>query len=287
VSPQVAHSAVGPVVSPQVAHSAVGPVVNQASKRILITGASSGIGRALAFEAASQKMDVILSARREPELASLAAELKGKYSVNVHIIPADLSQVASAKALCAAVNAIGPLDALINNAGYGLFGEFKDCALDDTLKMAELNMLSLTVTCRLLLPGLLQTRGKIMNVASTAAFQPGPYMAAYYASKAYVLSFSEALAEELAASSVSVTALCPGPTRSGFQDRAAMHDSALVKDKSLPTSEAVARYGFSAMQKGKRVAVHGIMNWLMAQSIRLTPRVVVTKLVRFLSRPSA
>jgi uncharacterized protein len=255
-------------------------------KRILITGASSGIGRDLALIAASQNMDVIISARRETELAQLATELKTKNAIEVHIIPADLSTIEGAKALCVKVNAIGPLDALVNNAGYGLFGEFKDCALDDTIKMAELNMLSLTITSRLLMPGLLQTKGKIMNVASTAAFQPGPYMAAYYATKAYVLSFSEALAEELAPHGLTVTALCPGPTQSGFQDRAAMHDSALVKNKSLPTSEAVALYGFQAMQKGQRVAIHGMMNWLMAQSIRFTPRIIVTKLVKFLSKPT-
>jgi uncharacterized protein len=254
------------------------------SKLALITGASSGIGRDLAFELAALGFDLIISARREQELQRLAAEIKAKCAREVHCVVADLSSSTGAESLAHQVNQIGQVARLVNNAGYGLFGEFKDSALDDELKMMQLNMLSLTILTKRLMPALLATRGRVLNVASTAAFQPGPLMAVYYATKSYVLSFSEAIAEELAPFGVSVTALCPGPTASGFQDRAAMHDSALVKGKKLPTSAEVARYGVRAMESGKRVAIHGIMNWLMAQSIRFTPRRVVTWLVKNLSK---
>jgi uncharacterized protein len=262
----------------------VGSSTPTGQKRALITGASSGIGKALAFEAAAAGYQLILSARRKAELDALASAIGAKHTVAIECVLADLATAAGADALAAAVQRTGPLDVLINNAGYGLFGEFKNSALDDELAMMQLNMHSLTILTKRLLPGLLQTRGKIMNVASTAAFQPGPLMAVYYATKAYVLSFSEALAEELSTSGVSVTALCPGPTASGFQDRADMHASALVKGKKLPTSAEVARYGFRAMRRGQRVAVHGTLNWLMVQSLRLTPRRVVTWMVNAMSK---
>jgi short-subunit dehydrogenase len=177
------------------------------------------------------------------------------------------------------------LHVLVNNAGYGSFGEFKDASLDDELTMMQVNMQALVALSKLFLPDLLVNRGKILNTASTAAFQPGPYMAVYYASKAFVLSFSEAIAAELAGSGVTVTALCPGPTASGFQDKASMQASALVKGKRLPTSEAVAAAGYKAMQRGRRVFIPGAMTWLMAQSPRFTPRNMVTAVVKMMSRP--
>jgi short-subunit dehydrogenase len=151
--------------------------------------------------------------------------------------------------------------------------------------MMQLNMNTVVALTHLFLPDLLATRGKILNTASTAAFQPGPYMAVYYATKAFVLSFSEAIASELEGSGVTVTALCPGPTASGFQDKADMHDSALVKGKKLPSSEEVAAAGFRAMQRGQRVYIPGVLNWIMAQSIRFTPRTLVTAIVRQMSKP--
>jgi uncharacterized protein len=141
------------------------------------------------------------------------------------------------------------------------------------------------VLTKLFMPDLIATRGKVLNTASTAAFQPGPYMAVYYATKAFVLSFSEAIASELEDTGVTVTALCPGPTASGFQDKADMHASALVKGKRLPTAQAVAAEGYRAMQRGQRVFIPGAMNWLMAQSPRFTPRNVVTRLVKAMSKP--
>ena len=152
--------------------------------------------------------------------------------------------------------------------------------------MIDVNITALTRLTKLLLPAMLAQRdGRILNVASTAAFQPGPYMAVYYATKAYVLSYSEALAEELAGSGVSVTALCPGATESGFSAAASAENSGLFKGRRLPTSREVAEYGIVAMERGQRVAIHGVMNWLMAQSLRLSPRRAVTAMVAYMSRP--
>jgi short-subunit dehydrogenase len=142
--------------------------------------------------------------------------------------------------------------------------------------MMHLNMDALVSLTRLFLPDLIVRKGGLLNVASTASFQPGPMMAVYCATKAFVLSFSEAIGEELAADGVTVTALCPGATASGFQDKAAAGDSALFKGRRLPTSDEVAKYGFEAFQRGKRVAIHGVMNRLMAESVRFLPRRVVT-----------
>lgn len=252
---------------------------------VLITGASSGIGTELAREYARRGHPLCLSARREADLRRLATELQREHGVAVTVHAADLSEPAAMDRLADALLARGePLAALVNNAGYGLYGEFADTDLADTRRMLRLNMEAPLVLSRRLLPLLVAGRGHVLNVASTAAFQPGPYMAAYYASKSFLLSLSEALAEEWGGSGVSVTALCPGPTASGFQDRAAMQDSALVKHKRLPSAAEVAGYGVVAAFRGQRVAIHGWVNTLLAQSVRLTPRRVVTALVAHLSR---
>ncbi len=252
----------------------------------LITGASGGIGHALAQQYAQHGHDVIVVARSAAKLDALAKQLSTQYGVQAHVITADLESPNGASDLHAAVKAKGlRVSVLVNNAGYGLYGEFKDSALAGELAMMQLNMTALVTLSKLFMPDLLQARGKLLNVASTAAFQPGPYMAVYYATKSFVLSFSEAIAAELQGTGVTVTALCPGPTASGFQDKAAMHDSALVKGKRLPTAEAVAAAGFKAAQRGQRVYVPGVMNWLMTQSVRYTPRNMVTWLVKAMSRP--
>jgi len=153
--------------------------------------------------------------------------------------------------------------------------------------MIQLNITALVTLTKLFLPGLLAARGKILNVASTAAFQPGPYMAVYFATKAFVLSFSEALAAELEDTGVTVTALCPGPTTSGFQDKADMHSSGMVKGRAMASSASVAEAGFRAMRKGQRVIIPGAQNWLMAQSVRIAPRNLVTAMVKKLAKPVA
>lgn len=250
----------------------------------LVTGASSGIGLHLAEELAAQGHDLVLVARRESALQSLAQRLR-RQGAAVTVIALDLS--ADADALIAELAELGlSPDVLVNNAGFGLFGKHADTDLADEQQLIDLNITALTRLTKQLLPAMLSRgQGRILNVASTAAFQPGPYMAVYYASKAYVLSYSEALAEELRGTGVSVTALCPGPTASGFQDRAAMQDSALVKSKRLPSAQSVARYGVQALMRGRTVAIPGWMNCLMAQSVRFTPRSLVTRMVAFMSRP--
>jgi short-subunit dehydrogenase len=252
----------------------------------LVTGASSGIGKALAENFAEYGYDVVLSARSVDKLEAVAGELQTRFGILAHVIPADLESAGGAVELHAEVKRRGlTLSALANNAGYGTFGEFKDMSLNSQLGMTQLNMTSLVALAHLFLPDLIATKGKMLNTASTAAFQPGPYMAVYYATKAFVLSFSEALAAELAESGVTVTALCPGPTASGFQDKAAMHQSAMVKGKRLPTSEDIARKGFRAMLRGRRVYIPGLKNWILAQLPRFSPRWLVTKIVIWVTGP--
>lgn len=253
----------------------------------LVTGASGGIGLHIATELAALGHDLVLVARGQRALDELAQALSQRHGIQAHVRALDLSLPDAADQLTAWLQAQAlPVDVLVNNAGFGLYGPHAQADLAEEQQMIQVNITTLTRLTKLLLPGMLsRRRGQVMNVASTASFQPGPYMAVYYATKAYVLSYSEALAEELRGTGVTVTALCPGPTTSGFQDKAAMHDSALVKGRRLPTSAEVAAYGVKAMRRGQRVAIHGCMNWLMAQSVRFTPRALVTRVVALMSRP--
>jgi short-subunit dehydrogenase len=257
-------------------------------KTVLITGASSGIGKALAHQFAHDGYQLVLAARSVAKLQALADELQQQFKVIVTVIGADLESQNGAAQLHADIKAQGiVLSALVNNAGYGTFGEFKDSSLTSEVAMMQLNMSTVVVLTRLFLPDLLATHGRILNTASTAAFQPGPYMAVYCATKSFVLSFSEAIASELESTGVTVTALCPGPTTSGFQDKADLGNSGLVKGKKLPTSEEVAALGYRAMQRGQRVYIPGFVNWAMAQSMRFTPRDLATKVVKIMLKPVA
>jgi hypothetical protein len=259
---------------------------NSAAKTVLVTGASGGIGEAIAEQFAKDGVNLVIVARSAKQLEANAAKWRAQYGIAVTVIASDLAQVGAAQALADKVLGQGiAIDYLVNNAGYGHFGLFAKSELDYEIGMMRLNMEALTILSKRFLPGIVARRGKIMNVASTAAFQPGPYMAVYYATKAYVLSFSEAIAEELDGTGVTVTAFCPGPTVSGFQDKAALHDSGLVKGRRMPGAEEVGIAGYRAMQRGQRVYIPGAMNWLMAQSIRYTPRRLVTKVVKRISRP--
>jgi hypothetical protein len=238
----------------------------------LITGASSGIGLEIARILAKDH-DVVLAARSEPALRELANELGGR----ARVVVSDLSEPAGAQKLAAEVPAV---NVLVNNAGFGDFGDFAAASPERLDQMIELNVGSVTRLSRVYLPAMLEHgSGRIMNVASTAAFQPGPLMAVYFATKAYVLSFSEALAEETRGSGVTVTALCPGPTASGFQAGAAMERSKLVSGKKLPTSASVAAFGVKAMNRGDVVAVPGFQNKVLAASVRFSPRPVIRRMV--------
>jgi uncharacterized protein len=250
----------------------------------LITGASNGIGLELAKVHASKGDNIVLVARNKTKLDELKAELEGKYKVTVYNIGKDLSAANSAQEVYNETKARNiQIDYLINNAGFGDFGMFVESDWNKELQMINLNITTLTQFTKLYLQDMVKRGGgKIMNVASTAAFQSGPTMAVYYATKAYVLSFSEAVDNEVRDKGVTITALCPGATESGFQSVAAMEESRLVKGRKLPTSQEVAEYGYKAMMKGQTVAIHGIMNWLLANSVRFTPRALVVKLTRFI-----
>lgn len=251
----------------------------------LVTGASSGIGLELARLFARDHHGLILVARREAELARVAEELRSLGSPAVWIVVQDLSRPSAAAEIHEAVVREGvSVDVLVNNAGFGAAGPFLATDLQSEMEMMQVNMVSLVHLTKLFLPEMVtRKRGRILNVASTASFQPGPLMAVYYATKAFVLSFSEALAEELRQTGVTVTALCPGPTRTEFQRRAGLEKSRLVSGfLAIQDAAAVASVGYRSMLRGRRIVVPGVMNWLLAESVRFTPRRLVTTLVRFL-----
>lgn len=252
---------------------------------ILITGATSGIGLELAKIHAQNGDRLILVARSTDVLATLQADFKTQFGTEVLPLRFDLSDRAAPSALYDAVKSAGwQVDALVNNAGFGDHGYFWDADPQKIHQMMDLNMTSLVQLTRLFLTDMLARKsGKIMNVASTAAFQPGPTMAVYYATKAFVLSFSEALSEELQGSGVTVTTLCPGPTPSGFQDRSGMHKSRILQFVPLTSSARVARECYHAMMRGKTVAIVGWINAAVVFSTRFAPRAAVRKISSFLT----
>jgi short-subunit dehydrogenase len=239
----------------------------------LITGASAGIGFELAKLCARDGHNVVLVARSGDKLAQLAAELEKAYKIRASVVAADLAQATGPDQVFAATQrAEIDVDILINNAGFGQFGLYVDTDLRGELQQIELNIASLTHLTKLyILPMVQRKRGRILNVASTAAFQPGPLMAVYYATKAYVLSFSGALSNELQGTGVTATCLCPGPTTTEFHQRAAMDRSNMMKAPFMD-ARTVAEIGYRAMLKGKPLVIAGRLNWLVAQSTRLAPR---------------
>ncbi len=252
------------------------------NKTALITGSSNGIGLELAKVHASKGDNLVLVARSKDKLEAIKKELESAYKIQVHIIAKDLSLPDAAQEVYneTSQNNI-QVDYLINNAGFGDFGMFYETDWNKELQMINLNITTLTHFTKLYVKDMVKRgNGKIMNVASTAAFQSGPTMAVYYATKAYVLSFSEAVDNEVRDKGVTVTILCPGATESGFQEKAAMQESKLVKNKKLVTSKTVAEYGYKAMMKGKTVAIQGFMNSVMANSVRFLPRSVVVSITR-------
>jgi uncharacterized protein len=250
----------------------------------LITGASGGIGEALARLLAAGGADLVLVARSADKLATLAGELSHAHRVQATVLVQDLSAIDAAERIHAELTARGvTIDILVNNAGFATYGPFIDTPADEEARLLQVNVVALTLLTKRILPGMVQRRrGKILNVASTAAFQPGPLMAVYYASKAYVLSFSEALSNETSDTGVTVTCLCPGPTRTGFQDRARMQESKLFSILSVMTAADVARAGYDAMMAGRAVVIPGLSNWLAVQSLRITPRAAVRRMVRMI-----
>lgn len=250
---------------------------------VLITGASSGIGRELSLVFAANGANLALVARSGGKLEQLARTIRERHGAQVHVFPKDLAEPGAAASLAADLEAAGlSIDVVVNNAGFGALGPFADSDTDRQRQMIQLNILALTELTRLLLPGMRQRgRGGILNVASTAAFQPGPFMAVYYATKAYVLSFTEALAEELRGEPVTVTCLCPGPTHTGFASQADAEHSPLFEKFAMEAPE-VARQGYEGFRAKKTVVVVGLANKLTAFSTRLAPRWFAARVVRSL-----
>ena len=248
----------------------------------LITGASGGIGEELAHLLAAAHIDVVLVARSRDKLAALAVDLVRSHGVQAHVIAQDLALPSAPEAIVQDLAARGlPVDILINNAGFGTYGLFAGTPAEEEARLIQVNITALTMLTKLLLPPMLQRRhGRILNVASTAAFQPGPLMAVYYASKAYVLSFSEALSNETSGTGVTVTCLCPGPTRTGFQERAGMQESRLLSTLAVASAAEVARAGFDGMMAGQAIVVPGVVNRIGVQAIRVTPRAIVRRMIR-------
>lgn len=238
----------------------------------LITGASAGLGALFAERAAAAGHDVILVARRAERLEALAAKIAAT-GVSASVIACDLGAAGAVAGLMREIAARGlAVNTLVNNAGFGVRGAFAEGDGAVQAAMVDLNCRALVELAHAVLPGMVQMRrGGILNIASTAAFQPGPGMAVYYATKAFVLSFSEALHEEVRGSGVRVTALCPGPTRTEFADVAGMGASAFF-EKNAADPEAVVRDGMRALARGRAIKVSGAMNAAMAGSVGLLPR---------------
>ena len=258
------------------------------NQTVLITGASAGLGLEFAHLFARDKYNLVLVARSGPKLAELAEQLRQQHGVTVKTIPLDLGLPQASPTRFEETQRAGiHVDILVNNAGYGMSGEFAKLPLEEAYGQIQLNITALTLLTRLYLGPMLGRRsGKIMNVASTAAFQPGPLMAVYYATKAYVLSFTEAIADELRSSGVSVTCFCPGATLTEFQKRARTEDSRLFKRLMPMDAKRVAADGYRALMEEKTLAISGLRNWLLAESVRFAPRKMVTAISRWVAEPA-
>jgi short-subunit dehydrogenase len=246
----------------------------------LITGASAGLGEKFAHLFARDGHDVILVARNGARLEAIAEHLR-HHKTKTFIVTEDLSKPGCAERLHEKVKALGlQVDFLVNNAGFGSTGALLSLPLEREVEMVELNCVTLLELCHRFGQDMKARKsGRILNIASTAGFQPGPFMATYYATKAFVVSFSEALAHELKGSGVTVTCHCPGATATEFSKTAGTEKSRLFQRPGIAKADDVALHAYQSMMDGEVVAVHGMMNWLAMQSVRLTPRTVLTSVV--------
>ena len=251
------------------------------SSTALITGASKGLGAEFARLFASKNVNLILVARSEKELNELKDELENRFNISVWTIAKDLTIPENVQAVYDEIKRAGTeVDYLVNNAGFGDFGYFADTEWERHRKMIELNISTLSQFCHLFIQDWIPRKsGKILNVASTAAFQPGPGMSVYFASKAYVANFSQAIAYEFRKYGITVTTLCPGPVKTNFGRAARMnHPNGFLKEMKTPSPEEVVAFGYRAMMKGKTLAIHGALNKFVAGSVRFIPRKWLTAL---------
>jgi uncharacterized protein len=251
---------------------------------VLITGASEGIGRELAGVFAEHGYDLIVVSRTRERLASLADELHQKHKVDVLVIVLDLAQPESSDELFRQVTELHrPIDVLVNNAGFGTYGDFAGLPWEPEAELLQVNIATLTHLTRLFLPAMLKRRsGRILNVASVAAYYPGPLMATYYASKAYVHSFTLGIADEIRGSGVTISVLCPGPTKTQFHARALMEDARMVTGRRRMPVAKVARIGYRGLMAGKTIILPGLQNKLLAQIARAVPDRFAASSVRYL-----
>lgn len=253
---------------------------------VLITGASEGIGRALAEVFARHGHNLVLTARKRARLESLAQELKSEHGIAAFILDLDLAEADGPKALFEAVKAEGiAIDILVNNAGFGLYGPFLERSTGEHGDLVQVNIQALTTLCHLFGADMAaRGAGRILNVASTVAFMPGPLMATYFASKAFVLRFSESLREELRDQGVGVTCLCPGLTESRFHERAGLLQSNLLRF-AVATAESVAEAGYRGCMADKAIVLPGLRNRLAPLAERLLPRALLRKIIHgFMTR---
>lgn len=251
-----------------------------ARRTALITGASSGFGVEFVRRFAADRFDVVLVARSGAVMEELAAEMEERHGVATVVFPKDLAEPHAAADVMANLEERGiHVDALVNNAGFSTYGPLVETDLDATMDMLRVNMLTLTELTRRCLPGMVERGwGRILNLGSIGSFAPAPMTAAYGASKAYVLSLSLALRDELEGTGVTVTALCPGPTETAFQSRAEMADSALIAGRSLPSAVAVADAGYEAMKRGRAYVVTGASSRVFAFGSRFMPRTAASRI---------
>jgi uncharacterized protein len=253
----------------------------------LITGASGGIGEQFAYALARQGIGLVLCARREDLLQAVAAQARQAGAPGVEILVADLSRRAAARRLYDDVTSAGlDVEMLVNNAGFGSRGRFDHLPLERELEQIDLNVSTLVELTHLFLPAMIAARkGTIINVASTAGFQPVPYMATYAATKAFVLNFSVALHHELTGTGVNVMALCPGATRTGFQTRAGT-DTAMVPAFAYMDAQTVVAQAMRAARRRRSICINGLMNTITAEAARAAPRWLVTRIASLMFRPS-
>jgi len=256
---------------------------------VLITGASGGIGYELAKLFARDGHNLLLVSRDGAKLEQVAREIKAAHKVRCTIFAGDLSVPGSPDALYEEIKkAPFDIEVLVNNAGFGSLGPFYQRPLEEQLEMIQLNVTSLAHLTRLVLPEMItRGRGRVVNIASIAAYQPGPFMAVYYATKAFVVSFSEAIANELHGTGVKVTAICPGPTTTGFGKRAGAESSSLFHKGMTMDAPTVARIGYEGMKKNKTVVITGTKNRFLVLVARLAPRRLTANVARSLNEPRA
>jgi uncharacterized protein len=254
----------------------------------LITGASSGLGTEFAYALARARYDLVLTARRQDRLIAVAANSRKLGASLVEIIPVDLGNRNAPEEIFRKVGELGiRVDYLVNNAGFGTAGRFEKLPIERELEEIDLNIAALVAMTRKFLPGMIEAHnGTIINVASTAAFQAVPFMSTYAATKAFVLSFTEGLAGELAGTGVRITALCPGPVRTEFQ-AVANNESGRMPEFAYLDAATVVAQGIAAAESGRAVRIAGALNFITAQSNRLMPRALVNRIARRIYRPNS